>query len=282
MRRVTATAIAVIVTAMMLASAFVVAAHPGPAVARPARARLAARPTPIVLILMENKSVNQVAHAGSYLATFASRGRRFTNYFSTSHPSLPNYLDMTSGTASGCTSDACPRQSYAANNIFHQLDLTHGGRAGWRSYAESMPRACGLTNTSLYAMKHNPALYYRDLVRTCPRQDVPLPRRIPSLAPFTFVTPNLCNDMHDCSVATGDRWLRNHVPSFLALGARVIVIFDEGSSVSHVFAAEVGPGIPRGAVDRSRFNHFSLLAGLERHFGLPRLAAVRRAKPMPL
>jgi hypothetical protein len=245
------------------------------------RPRTAKRPTPIVVILMENKGVNAVAAKGSYIARFASHGRRYTNYHALTHPSLPNYLDITSGTTSGCNSDGCPKQQYPANNLFHQLDVAHGGRRGWRSYEESMPSGCSLHNSGQYAVKHNPAAYFRNLKRTCARQDVPMPRRIRSLAPFTFVTPNLCSDMHSCPVSVGDRWLRQHVPAFLALGARVIITFDEGGGNNQVFAAEAGAGIHRGVV-RRRLTHFSLLAGLERHFGLRRLAGARSAAVMPV
>jgi len=30
-----------------------------------------------------------------------------------------------------------------------------------------------------------------------------------------FVVPNLCDDMHDCPVSTGDSWLRQHLDAYL-------------------------------------------------------------------
>lgn len=27
--------------------------------------------------------------------------------------------------------------------------------------------------------------------------------------------PNLCNDMHDCSAATGDTWLKTHLDAYI-------------------------------------------------------------------
>ena len=37
-----------------------------------------------------------------------------------------------------------------------------------------------------------------------------------TLPRFVWITPNLCHDMHDCSVATGDRFLAGVVPPLLA------------------------------------------------------------------
>ena len=37
-----------------------------------------------------------------------------------------------------------------------------------------------------------------------------------TLPAFSFVTPNLCNDTHDCSVATGDAWLKAWFAKILA------------------------------------------------------------------
>jgi phosphatidylinositol-3-phosphatase len=32
---------------------------------------------------------------------------------------------------------------------------------------------------------------------------------------YAFITPNVCNDMHDCSVQTGDSWLQQQVPNIV-------------------------------------------------------------------
>ena len=100
-----------------------------------------------------------------------------------------------------------------SNNLFHQL-----GRRGWRSYEQSMPRNCARSDAGRYAVRHNPAAYYSDLARSCRRRDVPL-RKLRAdlsrrrLARFSFITPNLCNDEHDCSVSTGDHWLSQAMPA---------------------------------------------------------------------
>jgi len=243
---------------------------------------------PIVLIVMENHEYGSIVGSSSapYLnRAFIPRGMLFTRYLAVRHPSLPNYLAMTSGTTSGCHSDDCPRRTYRTNNLFHQLSAAG---IGWVAWEESMPTRCALGSSGSYVAHHNPPLYYRNLFpRICPFRDRPYPSRLPArLPPFSFITPNNCHNMHDCSVATGDTWLRNHVPPLLRRDAVVIITFDEGSSSlgggGHVMTAIAGRHVPRGVRKRKRFTHYGLLAGLERWFGFPRLNAAVRARPIPL
>jgi hypothetical protein len=241
------------------------------------------RPAPVVLILMENHSYEQIVGNASapFMNNFAHRGTLFTNMAAISHPSLPNYLALTSGSTLGCTSDKCPPRSFGAKNVFYQLRVHHHA---WRAWAESMPGHCALTNASTYAVRHNPPPYYRDLFpNDCPRHDVPYPRTLPAHIPgLTFITPNLCHDIHDCSTSIGDTWLRRHVPPLLQLGAIVVITFDEGEGNNHVYCAVRGPGVGRGVTRAAAFTHYSVLAGIERHFGLPRLRHASNARPIPL
>src|SRR6202008_155475 len=132
---------------------------------------------------------------------------------------LPNYLAATSGSDWGIGDDNPPSSHpLARTSIFGQLAAA-GTR--WRSYAESMPSNCDLSSSGRYAVKHNPAAYYTGLRTQCGRRDLPMGttssgsftsdlgrNRLPA---FSFVTPDLCHDMHDCPVATGDRWLQRWI-----------------------------------------------------------------------
>ncbi len=253
-----------------------------------AHAALRTAHPPVVLIVMENHEYGSIVGSSSapYLnQKFLPRGTLFTNYYALHHPSLPNYLAMTSGTTSGCLSDTCPTKTYKTNNIFHQLWATG---IGWVAWQESMPTPCAVNSSGSYAVKHNPAVYYANLFpKICRRHDLPYPSQQPrQLQPFTYVTPNLCHDMHDCSIATGDHWLRDHVRSLLRAGAIVIITSDEGSTSvgggGHVMTAIVGPGVSAGTRDGRRFTHHGLLAGLERWFGVKRLHGAATARALPI
>jgi hypothetical protein len=147
-----------------------------------------------------------------------------------------------------------------------------------------MPSRCALDDAGRYLVRHNPPPYFRNLADgSCRRGDLPYPDPVPTpLRAFTFVTPDACHDMHDCSVAVGDRWLKEHVPAFLDGGAIVVITFDEGTGTQRVMTAVAGPGITSGGRSHAAFDHFGLLAGIEDHFGLRRLHHAKGARPLPL
>jgi phosphatidylinositol-3-phosphatase len=239
----------------------------------------------VIWIWMENRSYGQVI--GSRSAPTINRLARqcglATGYKGVTHPSLPNYIAATSGGTWGITDDASPAEhTVSRESIFGQLAAR--GRT-WRSYEESMPARCGLTNAGLYAVKHNPAAYYLRSRDDCRRWDVPLEPalahdlRDDRLPAFAFVTPNLCNDMHDCSVATGDAWLQRWVPRILASRAYrsastvLVITFDEGEDSSNrVPTIVVSPSTQPGTQSDAPFDHYSLLKTTEELLGLPPLA----------
>jgi phosphatidylinositol-3-phosphatase len=133
-------------------------------------------------------------------------------------------------------------------------------------------------------VRHNPEAVYADQVGTamCATHDLALPDPLTTLPPLTFVSPNLCNDMHSCSSTRGDTWLETWLPRFLAVsGTRVIVTFDEGTVTNHVVAFEVGAGVPN-VVNHTQYTHYSLLAGIEVAFGRRRLGNAATAIRLPV
>jgi hypothetical protein len=254
-------------------------ASPPPAVASPC----ATRTTPpatyqhVVWVVMENHSYTQIIGSPSapYINSLASQCGVPLRYYALSHPSLPNYLGMTSGQLFGIQDDN-PPSSHPLNaaSIFGQL-----GGSSWRSLQESMPGNCNLGSSGLYAVKHNPAAYYTPIRSACASLDVPLGATPDISARFTFVTPNLCSDMHDCSIQTGDNWLAGFLPKILnsatyAAGATaVFVTWDEDEDGSwRVPTLVIAPTVPAGLRPNTIFNHYSLLRTTEEMLGLPCLA----------
>jgi len=248
----------------------------------------------VVVIVFENKESSSVL--GNRAApTFNSYARRYANltrYYGVTHPSLPNYLALVSGSTHGISSD-CTECVVHARNL---ADTLAAEGKTWKTYAEDLPYP-GFTGGSsgLYAKKHDPLLYFRDVAHSRARRDRVVPftqfgrdlarHRLPD---FSLVVPNLCNDMHDCSVATGDAWLKAHVVPLLhspALrGGVVFVVFDEGTSDTggggRIEALALGPTVRRGSRFTRATNHYGLLRTIEDAWRLPRLGFSRTGTPI--
>jgi hypothetical protein len=146
-----------------------------------------------------------------------------------------------------------------------------------------MPVPCDAASPGRYAVKHNPAAYFAgDSDRSaCQRDDLPPPDQLGSPLPtFTFVTPDLCHDTHDCRVGAGDTWLAGWLPGLLAgpdfqSGATVVVIvWDEPSPVPNVVISPSTPGSTRLT---TRVDHYALLRLTEELLGLPLLGRAAQA-----
>jgi hypothetical protein len=277
----------------LTAASFVLLWLPGLVGSSPAARTPAPRP-PVVLVVLENHEYSAIVGSGSapYVNhTLLRKGTLFTSYHAVSHPSLPNYLAMTSGSLGGkAGTDRVRAGEIGGDNLFHQLSAAG---LSWRAFQGSMPQACyrrpwaGRAPHD-YALKHDPAMTYRDVAKgpLC-RHVVPLRELAPNHLPrFSFITPDECDDMHSCPVRAGDTWLSRHVPSLLRHGALVVVTFDEGTTSAggggRVMTVMVGPGVARGARNRTPYTHDGLLAGLERHFHLPLLGRAKVARPLPI
>ena len=258
----------------------------------------------VVVIVMENKAnVDVVGNSASpYVTALARRYGLATQSYAITHPSLPNYLALTSGSTHGITSD-CTSCSVAGPNIVDQLTRA---RISWNAYLENYPGPCfGGGSAGAYAKRHNPFLYYRDVAGNATRCShlvgfgaLSSDLRAGRLPTYVWITPNVCNDTHDCGVAVGDRFLARTVPPLLReLGPRgfLVLTWDEGASNAgccgavarggHIATIVAGPGvIPRSHLN-SPVDHYGVLATIERALALPLLggaAAPRNGRLDPL
>lgn len=227
----------------------------------------------VVWIVMENHAYGDVIGSSQapYENQLAKRCALATNFKAETHPSLPNYLAMTSGSTHGVSDDDPPSSHpLSAPSIFSQL----GGR--WRALQESMHSNCALSSSGDYAVKHNPAAYFTNIRTACARQNVPLGASPNLSAKFTFVTPNLCNDTHDCSVSTGDRWLQTFMGEVFATrqyragSTAVFLTWDEDDSGhgNHIATIVAAPAVKPGRTSGRAFTHYSMLRSTEQMLGL--------------
>lgn len=257
---------------------------------------------------MENHSFRDIIGNTSqapYINSLAADCGLAANYHNTTHPSLPNYLAVTSGLAQG----RLPILSYLDCNVSVVCDTSaksiFGQGETWKAYQESMPSNCDRSNSGEYAVRHNPAPYFTSL-SGCASRDVPYPRLGTDLADnalpaFSFITPNLIDDMHDGTIAQGDRWLASHLPAILdskqyrAGTTAVFITWDEGSggypiedcddtttsdTSCRVATIVISPSTPAGITSGTFFSHYSLLGTTEQMLGLPRLGQASSATTM--
>jgi hypothetical protein len=242
----------------------------------------------IVQIVMENTSYSELIGNSSapYINQLAGQGALATNYVNTAHPSLPNYMQLTAGQIGSCTDDFLTNQcSMPGLGLADRVESS--GRT-WKGYMESMGTACNLNPGGTYAAHHNPWIYF-DNIRTnatrCNSHDVDYSQLATNLASagttpnYVWITPNLCNDMHDCSIATGDTWLSQNIPTILSSPAfttqhsLLILTWDEGFANDQLVTIFVGYGVTPGRQSATSYNHYSMLKTIETAWGLATLTS---------
>lgn len=242
-----------------------------------------------MVVWLENHEASKVTAASMpYLTGLAATYGSATQYYAVSHPSLPNYLAFWSGSTQGVTDDKT--HDLRGPSLSSQLSAA---RIAWRTYAQNYPNngSCnigasytgpvdGWGRAGTYARKHNPAMSFTSVsgsVAEC-RKVRPLAEFDPGMA-VSFVVPNLCNDGHDCSLATADAFLRAFSPTVLGSPywstTLFIVTFDEGTTNAggggHIFAMVARAGLSHFSSPVAH-NHYSLTRTIQDAFGLPCLS----------
>jgi hypothetical protein len=154
---------------------------------------------------------------------------------------------MVSGQNFGILDNNGPESHHIATTSHLVDQIEHVGKT-WKSYQESMGEPCKIVNAGTYAVKHNPFVFFDDLVswtgttavrsQRCIEHVVDYSELAVDLASgnmpdYVFITPDLISDMHDGSVKQGDAWLAREVPKILASdayknGGVLIITADEG------------------------------------------------------
>ncbi len=254
----------------------------------------------IYLVIMENEESTGIVGnpRAPYINRLIARYGLATRYTAVAHPSEPNYLALFSGSTHGVTDDGT--YNLSGRNLADQLEA-HG--RDWRVYEQNLPNptsspACftagshsgGPDGSGTYARKHNPAISFTDIsgdpARCAKIQS--FSQLDPAAADFELIVPNLCNDMHDCSVSHGDTFLKRFLPKILdspaMAGSVLFLTWDEGSTGAggggRVATVVIGPGVPAGFTSSTSYDHYSLLRTIENAWGLGCLASTCEANDL--
>jgi hypothetical protein len=247
----------------------------------------------VLVVVLENKDQSSVlgnAEAPNF-NRFARRYTVLSNYGGIAHPSLPNYLALVSGSTHGIRTD-CTTCLVSGRNL---ADTLERAQLTWKVYAEGIPRP-GWTGgfSGRYAKKHVPFLYFRDIVSKPARLKRVVPLRQFSrdlaaayLPSFSLIVPDLCHDMHDCSIETGDAWLGGFLKPLLRspqlANSVIFVVTDEPSDsnpAAPVPALALGPLVKTRSRFSARTSHYGLLRTIEDSWALPRLGRSAQARPI--
>ncbi len=242
-------------------------------------------PAHTLIVVLENRSYGQIIGdpGAPFINSVAHRSALFTNAHAIAHPSQPNYLDLFSGSTQGVTDDSCPHE-FSAPNLASELLAAHDTFAG---NSEGLPATGSpVCSAGGYARKHVPWINFSNVPASASKTFAAFPAgnyaRLPTVS---FVIPDLCHDMHDCSVAVGDLWLREHAGPYLDWAmthhSLLIVTWDEnsgspGNQIPLIFAGEM----VRAGTYSQRLTHDNVLATIEVAYGLPRAGRSAAAAPI--
>ncbi len=278
----------------------------------------------VYVIVMENTSLTTLqagitANKAPNLKGWAASYATASNYHGVSHPSLPNYVAMTSGDTQGigCDCGAKPGAGTCypvadfcltcscdlGSKVMHLGDQLEAASKTWMDFGEDMGTACNMTDKNNYAVRHNPFLYY-DNVQTpssrCTSHVVDFTNFNPSSpAVFNFIAPNLVSDMHDpapadsTNIPTGDKWLGVHAGAIMQStayksGGLLVIVWDEddssgglgGTTDDPIGIWVISPYGKAGYVSTTKADHYSLLATIEDGLDLGRLGKAATAQPL--
>jgi phospholipase C len=205
-----------------------------------------------------------------YTASLADEYGYATDYTAITHPSLPNYIAIAGGTTYGITDDDGPSSHpLDGSSVFGQA-VSAGETA--KVYEEGMISNCMLSDTGLYAVKHNPWAYFTPSSERTPCSSYDVPESLlatdaaaGTLPTVGMVVPDLCNDGHDCSLSVADTWFETQMQLIFAgpdwkSGHLAVVLTadeDDGSQGNKVFTVVIHPS-QSGNVVTAPLTHYSL------------------------
>lgn len=241
----------------------------------------------VVVVMEENHSFEQVIGPQSpmpFLNSLAQRGSLLTQYFADAHPSIPNYLELTSGAMETLDDNF----SGVITNDNLARELAASGKT-WKSYAEDLPSPGYLGgNKGNYVKHHNPFTYYSDVVNNAaeaanivPFTQFSTDMSSGTLPSFSFVAPDLLNDAHSCPdgpltctdddlLSRADQWLSTNIGPLLSSSqfqnnGVLLVLFDEANIADlqhgggHVALVAIGPKVKAGFQSTVLYQHENTL-----------------------
>lgn len=265
----------------------------------------------VFVIAMENHATSSIygntTHAPYINNTLIPMGGRAINLIDTitSLPSEPHYIWMEAGTNAFSdhtfTTDNNPSSSNSTASTAHLSTQITAAGSTWLSYQEglnSTTGACPVASSGEYAPKHDPFIFFKDVSGSTPSKTnsfcaahhkaltaLATDLTNNTVAAYNFITPNLCDDMHDsCSpvndpIKQGDNWLSANMPALIsyvnAHQGVVLVLWDEPEgSTGNIPLLVIGPNVKPNFASTVQYTQGSLVKSVEEILALPTLSKV--------
>jgi acid phosphatase len=270
---------------------------------------------------MENQGINNTYGTRcsgncTYITELANSYGLALNYSAVGHPSLPNYITLTSGgnyDTPPFDRDCFPQSNgcfVSALNIVDSIDSS--GRT-WEAYMEDHTGGgCSHTENAFYLNSHNPFVYYTDINNNATRCSrivdanpsatgyLALPTQllsdlnsISTASNYMWLTPNACDDGHNLcmplnnTVSQQNQYLSLLVPRILnstvfrTQKAALFITWDESATSRNniVTAIWAGPMARTGFASASPYGHYSAVKTIETAWNLPSLTSYDSAAP---
>jgi phosphatidylinositol-3-phosphatase len=252
----------------------------------------------VFVILMENENWSSIH--GSPDAPYINQvllptGSHCEQYYNPPglHPSEPNYLWLEAGTNFGIRDNNDPSVNHQ-NTTNHLVALLRNAGISWKTYQEDVSGTyIPLTATNAYAPRHNPFVYFDDVTGTNnpnwtygiahirPYSELAADLTNHTVARYNFITPNLCNDMHDSCpplynpIRQCDFWLAAQVPRILSSaayqnGGALFILWDEADIGDGPIGMIVLSPLARGGgyCNYVYYTHSSTLRTVQEIFGV--------------
>ena len=252
----------------------------------------------VVIVMEENANFSSVVGNSSmpYLNSLIATYGLATQYYANTHPSIGNYEMLVTGQVLTNNDSETPESfPISVDNIVRELSAN--GKT-WRAYAEDLPSVGYLGgDTGNYAVRHVPLAYLTDVQDSATTRQglVPFTQFATDMAAgklpnFSFVTPNLCNDAHNCSLGTADAWLKTQIAPLLTSSpfkadGLLIITFDESSNDDthgggRVAAVFVSPAFSKKGYQSTTFyQHQSTLRLMLQSLGVDTFPGAAAAAP---
>jgi phosphatidylinositol-3-phosphatase len=246
----------------------------------------------VLVIVEENRSVEEVANNMPFLMSQARTYGTATNFYAITHPSLPNYLALAGGSTFGIADDQ--GHDLEGPSLFGQM--VAAGRSA-KTYAEAMPTNCATRNHESYAARHNPWTLFVDPGERAACEQFDVPSGTPDGGPllddinagtlptFGLLIPDICHDGHDCSAGTTDEWLQSWLPvikngpDFTSNRLAIVITWDEDDehSGNQIPMIVIHPSL-KGKKVKTQLDLYGLSASIARIGGIPPLRNAAKAK----